>query len=597
MPIVDCVIGGSPCQDLSVAGKRAGLEGERSGLFMEQIRITKEMRERDERNNGRSGEHIRPRFLLWENVPGAFSSNRGEDFRIVLEEIAKVTDKDAVIPMPEKNKWNTSGCIVGDGWSIAWRVLDAQFWGVPQRRRRIALVADFGGQCAQEVLFIRKSLRGDSEESGEKRKGSSANAQGCIEVYDRDGETSLRPLTLKIRSGCEGGGKGALIQDDKSAILSCNNDQYLFEPLVMESVVAFEPGAAQRLGGYAYEDVSGTLRSNMGDNQMSVAYSIENHPNDSRANIDESGKVQTLTSRMGTGGGNVPLILLDRSAYNQGENALYNIGIDEKGVAFSHIAKGPGAVCYIDTSHADDVVRTDNVVAPLQARDYKGGKYVFCVDQGGGKSGANVTEGLSPTLTCTHGGEPVICLQGNGIDRADTAGCNGKGWKEGTCYTLNTMDRPAVVYNGANITSPINKTNPQIGDACHTLTEDNRNYLVEIKPHYIVRRLTPLECERLQGYPDYYTDIGEYIDEKGKKKKSSDSARYKALGNSIALPPWKWVIKRLCSHYERDATMASLFDGIGGFPLIWEQINGKGSCLWASEIEDFPIAVTKARIE
>ena len=116
------------------------------------------------------------------------------------------------------------------------------------------------------------------------------------------------------------------------------------------------------------------------------------------------------------------------------------------------------------------------------------------------------------------------------------------------------------------------------------------------EPHYIVRRLTPLECERLQGFADGWTDIGEYTDSNGKKRKTADAARYKALGNSIALPPWKWIIKRLCSHYERDATMASLFDGIGGFPCIWEQINGKGTALWASEIEEFPIAVTKLRI-
>ena len=486
VPIVDCIIGGSPCQDLSVAGKRAGLDGERSGLFMEQIRITKEMRDKDERVNGRSGEFIRPRFLVWENVPGAFSSNKGQDFRIVLEEIAKVVDKDAVIPMPPKDKWTTSGAILGDGWSIAWRILDAQFWGVPQRRRRIALVADFGGGCAQEILFVRKGLRRDSEESRTERKGSSADAQGCVGVHDRDGKC-----------------------------------------------VSLEPGIASREGGHIYEDVSGTLRANADDNQMSVAYCYDigdrrRIPNEY---VDTS---PTLLSQMGTGGNNVPVIVegldcynqqmtgektnclrsksadtdhipcvvMDRSAYNQGENAKFNIGIDENGVAFSHIAKGPGAVCY--------------------------------------------------------------CLQGNGIDRADTAGCNGKGWKEGTCYTLNTVDRPAVVYR---------------------------------KPHYIVRRLTPLECERLQGFPDGWTDIGEYTDSNGKKKKTSDSARYKALGNSIALPPWKWVIKRLCSHYERDVTLASLFDGIGGFPNLWEQINGKGSAIWASEIEEFPIAVTKTRIE
>ena len=145
---------------------------------------------------------------------------------------------------------------------------------------------------------------------------------------------------------------------------------------------------------------------------------------------------------------------------------------------------------YIDTSHADDFVRVDDITAPLQARDYKGGKLVL---------------------------------------------------------------------------------------------------------QHIVRRLTPLECERLQGYPDGWTDIPEWVDSKGKRHKMSDSARYKALGNSIAIPPWKWVLKRLCACYERDATMASLFDGIGGFPYIWEQFNGKGSCLWASEIEEFPMAVTKLR--
>ena len=121
---------------------------------MEQIRIVKEMRSEDEAR-GRTGVDIRPRYMVWENVPGAFSSNKGEDFRIVLEELAKVADKDAVIPRPEDGKWRTSGCIVGDGWSIAWRVFDAQFWGVPQRRRRIALVADFGGESAPEILFVR----------------------------------------------------------------------------------------------------------------------------------------------------------------------------------------------------------------------------------------------------------------------------------------------------------------------------------------------------------------------------------------------------------------------------------------------------------
>ena len=333
-PIVDVVVGGSPCQDLSIAGLRKGLDGERSGLFMEQLRIIKEMRDEDERN-GRSGVDVRPRYMVWENVPGAFSSNKGEDFRIVLEETAKIKDKNAVIPRPKDGKWTTSGSIVGDGWSIAWRVLDAQFWGVPQRRRRISLVADFGGESASEILFVRKSVSGNSDESKSKRKETSANTTTSI-------------------------------------------------------------GANDCLGADQYNAII------LGD------------------------KVSTL-----------------------------------------------GVNC-----------------------------------------------GMSHSL------------------------------------------------NGNNV----------------------------VRCRYIVRRLTPLECERLQGYPDGWTDIGEWIDAKGKKHQTPDSVRYKALGNSIALPPWKWVLKRISACYERDATMASLFDGIGGFPYLWEQINGKGSCLWASEIEDFPIAVTKKRI-
>ena len=148
---VDCITAGSPCQDLSVAGKRAGLEGERSGLFMEQIRIIKEMRKADE-ERGRADQFIRPRYMVWENVPGAFTSNNGEDFRCVLEETARIVDKNAVIPRPD-GKWTPSGCILGAGWSIAWRVHDAQFWGVPQRRRRICLVADFNGYTAPSILF------------------------------------------------------------------------------------------------------------------------------------------------------------------------------------------------------------------------------------------------------------------------------------------------------------------------------------------------------------------------------------------------------------------------------------------------------------
>ena len=696
-PIVDCIIGGSPCQDLSMAGKRAGLDGERSGLYIEQVRIVKEMRKQDELN-GRSDVDIRPRYMVWENVPGAFSSNKGEDFRIVLEELAKVKDENAVIPMPDKGKWTNSGCIMGDGWSIAWRVLDAQFWGVPQRRRRIALVADFGGSSAPEILFVRKSVSGHTDESEPKRKEASSDASGGIGADDRSGvycfepgaakrlggyvwedlAPTLRtevgdnrpsvaygidhaittggnctaqgsciyedvqgtlkasgphkvcygissynsngmksdnphsgiyeastsrtldlnggnptcnqggiaivesvPYTLKIRSGCEGGGKGALVQENKSATLATNNDQYLFQPLCIIDSIG---GQAER--GWEGK-VAPCLKSSHYKFAPSIAYSVENHPADSRVDIDESGKVQTLTSRMGTGGGNVPMVLaLDRASFNQGKNAQFDFEISDKGINSSLVAKGPSAVCY-------------------------------SVDQGGGKSACNVTEGQAPTLTCTHGGEPAVCysLQGGG---ATSQNSQGIGYTEDKSYTLNTIDRHAVCYKQAKAVDCRNGTENETNGALQSGAFRSLNCNNVVRQRYIVRRLTPLECERLQGYPDNWTRIGEvvgyerqidegtgeefvqaiyeYIDANGKKRKTSDAARYKALGNSISIPNWKWVLKKLCACYERDATMASLFDGIGGFPYIWEQLNGKGSCLWASEIEEFPIAVTKVRI-
>lgn len=284
---VEIISGGSPCQDLSVAGKRAGLAGERSGLFMEQIRIVREMRYAD-KANGRTGKHIRPRFMVWENVPGAFSSNKGKDFQAVLEETAKVADETITIPEPPKGKWNTKGCIMGDGWSIAWRVLDAQFWGVPQRRRRIFLVTDFGGQSAPEVLFKREGLHRHIAEGGEAREGIAFNAERSINStvwdargygkgdvscpittgqdrirdytiitvtafcpeqsaktrdigYEEEKSPTLRgnntpAISMVMREGCEGGGKGPLLQKEKSAALKCQNHQTVFTPHTYQKV-------------------------------------------------------------------------------------------------------------------------------------------------------------------------------------------------------------------------------------------------------------------------------------------------------------------------------------------------------------------------
>lgn len=200
---VDIITFGSPCQDLSVAGKQLGIhEGQRSNLFFEAVRIIKEMRNADEAR-GRTGKHIRPRFAVWENVPGAFSSNKGADFKAVLQALASVRENGVSIPQPKK--WGGAGCVVGNGWSIAWRVYDAQYWGVPQRRKRIYLVADFGSERAGEILFERESVRGDIAQSGEAREGAAADAERSV------GRSSLfEPMSLMEENWSEQTVKNAL---------------------------------------------------------------------------------------------------------------------------------------------------------------------------------------------------------------------------------------------------------------------------------------------------------------------------------------------------------------------------------------------------
>lgn len=498
-PTVDVVIGGSPCQDLSVAGKRAGLAGERSGLYMEQIRIIKEMREHD-KTAGRTDRFVRPRYMVWENVPGAFSSNHGKDFAAVLEEAVRVIEPEAPhVPVPEKG-WPTSGCLMGDGWSVAWRVLDAQFWGVPQRRRRIALVADFGGHTAPEILFVRESVSGDSEPCGTEGKGFAGDAENgvraavdgvkCLTKWDCQSKRVFDPSgsTSTYQAMGDGGANNVAICIqgnciDRADTAGCNGKGW------RDDDVSFTLNTIDRPAVYAMsskqqtltvtQDVSNTICAN-DYKEPQVVYAIENHPADSRVKISYNGVVQTLSSRMGTGGGNAPMV-------------AYGIGNGQ----------------------------TNEAATPAFEK--------------------------AQTLNTMHDAQAVFC--------------------QDVAHTLKSK---------ANL----------------DFREDSETYPVNIGK---VRRLTPLECERLQGFPDGWTDIGDWVDSKGKTRKTTDSARYKALGNSIALPPWKWVLKRLCAQYERDATMASLFDGIGGFPLIWEQLNGRGSCLWASEIDEFPIAVTRQR--
>lgn len=224
---VDCITFGSPCQDLSMAGLRAGLEGKNSGLFTEAIRVIVEMRVA---TNG-----MYPAFAIWENVPGAFSSNGGEDFRTVLEKLAHAAQPDVSIPRPAGGgRWCKAGAIIGNGWSLAWRLLNAERWGVPQRRKRIAVVADFRGQCAAEILFERTGLSGNPDKSIPTWQSVTGFTQNCPAGHDRvvAGEAAY---TLKIRSGCAGGGKGALVQTEKTGTLSTLQDQTLFQPIVFDA--------------------------------------------------------------------------------------------------------------------------------------------------------------------------------------------------------------------------------------------------------------------------------------------------------------------------------------------------------------------------
>lgn len=580
---VDVITGGSPCQDLSIAGKRAGLAGARSGLFMEQIRIVKEMREHD-RNSGRTGDMVRPRFMVWENVPGAFSSNKGRDFAAVLEEIIRIAEPEAPdIEVPEKG-WPTWGGYhdeVGGRWSVAWRVHNAQYWGVPQRRRRISVVADFGGDTAGEILFERKSVSGHPAESGAARERLAGNAE------------SGASYAVRIMGGCDGGGKGALVQEDKSGTLGTGNDQTIFclqgngidradtagcngkgwredtsytlntidRPEVCAGVRCLTPWEAQSARVYDQDGVWHSLNANenggmardsvmcagfkLGNSEQarSIGYAEEQSPTlnaecggnkpaifcmatqQGGADVRSDDLAPTLTAAAGMSGNNQPIVCLN----DQGGNVM-GVSHDVSGTLRAQEHGHQPSV--LDMTHACDVIRDCGEIAP-------------CLQAGMGTGGNQVP------LTYQ--------MQGFGDYHAGevASSCKQRDFKDSTDLVC-AVDLQNTVRTGM-----------------------------------IVRRLTPMECERLQGYPDGWTDIGEWMDSKGKRHKAADSPRYKALGNSIALPFWDFLAKRISAQYLRPVTMGSLFDGIGGFPLVFERHNGKGTARWASEIEEFPIAVTK----
>lgn len=520
LPPVDVICGGSPCQDLSVAGLRRGLAGERSGLFMDQVRIVKEMRRADE-GRGIPDHLVRPRYLVWENVPGAFSSAGGEDFRAVIEEIVRIKDSSCHVPRPDTGRWEPAGAaILGDQFSLAWRVLDARYWGVAQRRRRIFLVADFGGLTAPKILFEQERLPGDTAEGESQGKRAAAAAGGGPENpgwshIEKEKKMDIFAFHINQREETIdlNGISGALM-----ATTNMQMQTFVAEG-IGESVTAEKEEGAVRdclclndQGGERMdvsEGVTSTLRAGMSGHPPLVMQEkqdekgqgpliFDNHGQDSRFKGPVE-KSQTVSAGFGMGGNNQPLVLFE------------NHGIDSR-------YTGP------------------HEVAPTMSARY-------------GTGGNNV-----PLVT-----EPAesYCIAGNIIDREVQNGGNGFGFQPDISYTLTSADRHAVfsrqrsdefLENQVTATQSARQHKDATDLVCETYQDTvgtigytdhkgiNNQYVSEdkcvVENRNLIRRLTPLECERLQGFPDYWTDI----------PGASDSARYKALGNSVAIPCVDFVL-------------------------------------------------------
>ena len=605
---VDIITFGSPCQDMSVAGRRDGLDGSRSSLFYEAVRIIKEMR------CATDGRY--PRYIVWENVPGAFSSNKGEDFKAVLEAVIGIAEPNAQVPMPEKARWPYADLYLGDGWSVAYRTLDAQYWGVPQRRRRIYLVADLAGGSAGKILFESEGLSGYSAEgfrSWQRAAGSFTPCPGATGFDGYNGSlTDDTSATLGVNCGMSTGRNGIVLNDQggnrmdvTEEVTSTLRAEAHHPPCVMESAgFCTEHSAKSRTIGYE-EECSPTLRAGV----VPAAVALENHPTDSRVKLSEDGNVQTLTSRMGTGGNNVPLVMKIRSGCEGGgkgpliqENKSATLSCNNDQTLFEPCGWDGGQVsptltkqnaggnqrmpdkdnftCILQpfgiSSKDSNAMKSDNphsgIYEAETARTLDGNGGNPSCNQGGIAVVAFTQNqrdevrdlGDRSAVVCANAGtkQQTFVLQGSMIGRDNKNGPQGSGVNEDVCFTLDTADRHAVyAMTTGSFTQVEENQSPAI------MARDYKDPNVVCPAGgYTVRRLTPTECARLQGFPDNWcADLGTekptdeemyfwhkvfktYSEVTGCKMKSdkqvakwlkdpySDSAEYKMWGNGVALP-------------------------------------------------------------
>lgn len=566
LPPVDIITGGSPCQDLSVAGARAGLAGERSGLFMEQVRVVKEMRDADVRR-GRAAHAVRPRYLAWENVPGAFSSADGEDFRSVLEEIVRIKDRTGSVPRPDSGTWQSAGAVIlGDQFSLAWRVLDAQYWGVAQRRKRIFLVADFGGKSAPQILFEQDRLLGYFETGGGQRQGAAAPAQGgsgdtgwpdglnaekeqCLafaanqrdEVRDLHdvaaalgAQPGMKQQTFVAGLVSKGDGDCFVTPERHTALPSGGGQAGQGYPCVFTA--GFSAGQGAAAGGIGYQaECSPTLKaSESGSNMVPSVLCL----NDQGGGVMDCSMELAGTLRAQEHG-HQPLVL----ATQQG-GAEIGVGVCPAITAAAGMSGNNQPVLF-ENYGIDSRYTGPHAVAPTMSARY-------------GTGGNN-----QPLIAQEPQDEVCIAIAGNIIDRKPENGGNGIGFQKEVSYTLTGADRHAVfsrqrvdVFQPGDVVSTQSarqhkdatdlvmevagldcRNGKENGDLCGTLqqgtTGSSLNSIHPIRAGQLIRRLTPLECERLQGFPDGWTALDG----------ASDSARYKALGNSVAIPCVDFVLR------------------------------------------------------